>query len=179
MESAFFDVPLKVSRLTVNGHLYNRGTNRWLRVHQDVGPRPVQYVVTGDINYTAWSSDTETVPWGASVIIDILVARQIPSDFGDIYLPNESVSVPNRTLVVDPAKARSIHRYTKDIPHYGVWSVDVPPINSLDGKTLTGSEVIVCHVQLQASAGRVNLWIDCALYYKEVKFFIVGGKFVE
>jgi hypothetical protein len=129
------------------------------------GPYLVQYIITGNCN----SIGLQTC--AAAVMIDILAVKKIPSCQDDVYLPSVGDSHADpRGMVVDPTKARSIYRHTKDIPHVGMWSLGVPPVNNeIRGRTLSGDEVIACYVHCWIS-GRVpqvmNLWVDCALYYK-------------
>ncbi|KAH9980434.1 hypothetical protein BJV74DRAFT_107961 [Russula compacta] len=169
MSSAFFGDSLRVSRLTttVPQTDLNKPSNSWLFVHGDTGPYPVRYVVAGNVfNFTSSSS-----PSSATMIIDILVAKQVPSGLGDVYLPINGHS-DNRALIVDPAKAWSIQRYIKDIPHRGVWSLDVPPINSLNGTMLIENEVVVCFVHSWTWGSAIGFGVDCALFYKVIPMLL-------
>ena len=123
------------------------------------------YVVAGNCTNVA------DFPCSAVVMIDILVARTIPSGHDDVYLPNiGGYWSGHRGPIIDPVKARSLYRYVKDIPHLGVWSLDIPAATTKDilskGR-LDTNEVVVCYVHTWTSNHQsVRLWVDCALYYK-------------
>jgi len=159
--TSFFNNTLKVSRLTVTEPNLRKHNESWLLVHRNAGPYPVQYIVTG--NY----SSGVLYPCAAAVMIDILAVRKVPSCPDDVYLP--SVGGGHRGMVVDPTKAQLIYRHTKDIPHAGVWSLGVPPVNNeICGRTLCEEEFIACYVHLWTSRiESIGLWVDCALYYTD------------